>query len=264
MPETTSLFDDQPTVLGKFPILQVQGMEKNINMLIYAESGVGKTVLCGSAAAVSEMGPVLFIDVEGGTMSLMDFYPNVQVIRIQSWNDMQRLVKLIAKGDHGYNTIVIDSLSECSKLSMQNVMDVEVATSSRDIDPDVPEIRHWGKNIEQMRRFVRTMRDLEVNVLFTALSDKEKDNKGKWQSYPMMPGKLSKEIPGFMDIVCYYYIKSTKREGKDVKQRLLVSTSTDTAVAKDRSNKLPQVMEEPTMAKIYEAIIGTSPAKENK
>lgn len=251
--------DSQIGVLAGFPILQVKGMERYINILFYADSGVGKTVLCGSAAAVAAMAPVLFIDVEGGSMSLNDFYPQVEVVRITDWRDMQKLMKELAKGKSKYRTVVIDSLSECSKLSMHNVMDNAIKGATRDIDPDVPEIYHWGKNIIQMRRFVRQMRDLEMNVLFTALLDQEKNNKGKWISRPSMPGKLAKEIPGLMDIVCYYYIK---QKGDDM-QRLLLTGQTDTIIAKDRSNKLPQVIEEPTMTKMYQYILGDNPAQEN-
>ena len=41
-----------------------------MNLLIYGEPGVGKTVLAGSAADHPDTAPILILDVEGGVTSL--------------------------------------------------------------------------------------------------------------------------------------------------------------------------------------------------
>ena len=92
-----------------------------LNMLVYGDPGVGKTVLAGSASQVEAMSPVLFIDVEGGTMSLRNRYPDVEVVRVSSWSDMTSLYNDIANTD-SYKTIVLDSLTEIQKFSMYNIM----------------------------------------------------------------------------------------------------------------------------------------------
>ncbi|MCA1800024.1 MAG: ATP-binding protein [Actinobacteria bacterium] len=256
MAELTKLLDEEPPApdrdIAGFPIVSVGKMEKFVNILIYGEPGTGKTVLSGSASDVEAMAPVLLLDIEGGTMSLADTYPNVDVIRIIHWGDLQKVYNKLYSGDHGYKTVIMDSLTEAQKLSMDDIMKRAVKDDP-DLDPDVPTMRAWGKNIQQMRKFTRALRDLPCNVIFTALVDSDKDNRGKTVSRPSFQGKLKGEVPGFMDIVAYYYIRQV---GENLK-RMLLTQQTDTTIAKDRSNKLPKLMEDPTMATIYQTIIGT-------
>lgn len=243
---------EKPKDIAGFPIVSVGGMEKFVNILIYGEPGTGKTVLAGSASAVEAMAPVLLLDIEGGTMSLADTYPNVDVVRITHWADLQKVYNKLYAGNHGYKTVIMDSLTEAQKLSMDDIMRKAVKEDP-DLDPDVPTMRAWGKNIQQMRKFTRALRDLPFNVIFTALVDSDKDNRGKTVSRPSFQGKLKGEVPGFMDVVAYYYI----RQVGDNLKRMLLTQQTDTTIAKDRSNKLDKLIEDPTMATIYQSIIGT-------
>ena len=233
--------------LGGLTIETVVERLRYINALFYGPPGVGKTVLAGSADAVPEMRPVLFIDVEGGTMSLRNFYPEVDVVRVQTWQDMQKVYDALYDGDHGYSTVVLDSLTEIQKFSMYNIMRALVRKEP-DRDPDIPGMREWGKNIEQIRALVRAFRDLPVHTIFTALVAIDKDSKtGISQARPSLSGKLSAEVGGFVDIVGYTYTKVI--EGQI--ERFILTQGTDRQIAKDRSGRLPQVIESPTMEKIY-------------
>lgn len=259
--DDTSSGTDLGDIAG-IPIGTVGTTKRYINSLIYAESGTGKTVLCGSAHVVPEMAPVLLIDIEGGTLSLEDFYPDVHVVRVESWSQLQKVYDKLYSGESGYHTVVVDSLTEAQKFSMQEIMR-KSRKEDPTIDPDVPRMRDWGKNIEQIRRFVRGMRDLPMNVIFTALAAQDKDDStGKLQVRPSFNGKVGGEIPAFMDTVFYMYIK----EFNGQQQRLLLTKKTDRYLAKDRSNKLPPIIEDPTMETIYGYMIGklTAPEPEEK
>jgi hypothetical protein len=67
---------------------------------------------------------------------------------------------------------------------------------------------------------------------------------------PALPGKLSAEIAGFVDIVVYYYKKTIDGEIK----RLLLTTGTEQQIAKDRSDRLEPVIEDPTMSTLFNAV----------
>jgi phage nucleotide-binding protein len=253
MTKPTNLSTLTEKTVGGLKVQQVQDRRPFFNFLVYGEPGVGKTVLCGSAMAVPEMSPVLLIDVEGGTYSLRATYPDVDVVRVQSMNDMQRVYDSLHKGQVDYKTVVLDSLTEIQKFSMLRIMR-EVVEKDPDRDPEVPGLREWGKNIEQTRRIVRGFRDLPMNVLFTALAATEKMNSGKTQYYPSLSGKLAREVAGFMDIVGYQY----KMVVKDEVKFLLLTNGTDTVIAKDRSSRLPkEPIENPTMAHLYAQIVGS-------
>lgn len=239
------------TTLGGLKIDTVQEAFEWINMLVYGFPGVGKTVLAGSASEVEEMSPVLIIDIEGGTMSLRERYPDVQRVRIKSWKEMVLLYNALFDKEIAYRTIVLDSLTEIQKFSMAQIMkDVIKKDSSR--DPDIPSVREWGKNIEQIRALVRGFRDLPCHTIMTGLPKQQQVGTGPARLSPSLPGQLGNDVPGFMDIVAYMY---TKLQQGNIK-RFLLTAQTDTQVAKDRSDSLETVVTEPTMSGLYRAIIG--------
>lgn len=253
-----ALKPDLGTIAG-IAIQPVTKPDRTLNIMIYAESGTGKTVFCGSVVDVAAMSPALLIDVEGGAMSLEDFYPDIDVVRVSSFKQLQKLYDELLSGKTKYKTVIVDSLTEVQKFSMEEIM-AKAKREDSDVDEDVPRIRDWGSNINQMRRFVRAMRDLPMNVLFTALENTDKDDStGKRLTKPSFSGKLQEEIPGFMDFVLYMYIKEMPGGAA---QRLLLTKKTPKNLAKDRSNRLPTVIEDPTMDKVWGYMTGTLTAPE--
>lgn len=245
--------------LGGLKVETVSERLTFINMLIYGNSGVGKTVLSASADAVPEMRPVLFIDIEGGTFSIRDRYPEVEVVRVETWNDMQKVYDALLMEEHDYKTVVLDSLTEIQKFSMYNIMNF-LTKKDPDRDPDVPGMREWGKNIEQIRRLVRAFRDLPIHTIITALAKSDKDAKtGVITVKPSLSGKLADEVAAFVDIVGYQYVKVMDSELR----RFMLTSATDRQIAKDRSDRLPDVLEDPTMEKIFSFIM-TAPVVEAK
>lgn len=245
--------------LGGLEVQAVTETDDYINMLLYGNPGSGKTVLAGSADAVPELRSVLFIDVEGGTMSLRDRFPDIEVVRVTSWNDMQLIYNELYEMKHDYKTVVLDSVTEMQKFSMYNIMR-ELIKEHPDRDPEVPSVREWGKNIEQIRRLVRGFRDLPMHTIITALAATDKDAKtGKMMTRPSLSGKLAMEIGGFVDIVLYLY---TTVADDDI-MRLALSAGTDKEIAKDRSDSLPVILQNPDMTKIYEHIFSTGETDES-
>lgn len=238
-----------PSSIGGLVIQPVEEQAPTMNMLIYGDPGAGKTVLAGSASVVPDMCPVLFADVEGGTFSLRNTYPNVDVVRIENWIQMQSLFDELHRGGHGYKTIVLDSLTEIQKVSLEHIMKV-VVTKDANRDIDLAQLQEYLKNAQNLRRFVRLFRDLPMNTIFTALSLTDKDNTGKITTGVGMGGKLAKEVPGWLDMVLYLY---TKQEGEENK-RLLLTARTDKFIAKDRSGQLPMIIVQPTMQTIHNLI----------
>lgn len=258
MPDLSAL---KARSFGGLALSTVQERPPFINMLIYGDPGSGKTVLAGSAQAVEAMSPVLVVDVEGGSYSLRAFYPDIDVVRVKALSELVKVYETLATTDHGYKTVVLDSLTEIQKMVMSDIMR-EVVEEDSDRDPDVPSIREWGKSGEQMRRIIRRFRDLDMHVIFTALVDEVQDKKGRRTFFPMLSGKLKKEAAGFMDIVVYMYGKMVKindkgeidPEAPESKHRFVLTSGTDEYVCKDRSSRMPAIMLDPTMTLIHETI----------
>jgi AAA domain len=263
--ELTDPLPSKPTVLTPDQLggLKVGSPSKAapINMLIYGEPKVGKTRLAGSSVLVPGMSPVLDIDFEGGTLSLADDYPQVDIWpdpsseRRPTWRDVTKLYAALYD-KNPYKTIILDSLTEIQKFCMGQIMsDVVKKDSTR--DPDIASMREWGKMGEQMRRLVRALRDLPCNVIFTALAKESRtDRDGTVKNGPALPGQMRGEMAGYVDIVVFMYKKEVREGTERLMKTLLLSQGTERHIAGDRSGKLPSIMEEPTMQDIYNYIHG--------
>jgi len=238
------------TQIGNIPIRKVSESTFKFNFLIYGISGVGKTRLAGSAFDVPELQPLLFLDIEGGGLTLRTTYPEVESVRISSWNDLKKVYEELKLGKTNYRTVVLDSLTELQKLGMDHTMFERHGMD----DLAVPEIKEWNINIEQVRKYVRLFRDLDgINVIFTALERVDVDKRTQMsRKKPSLSGKVADEVAGFLDIVTYLYVE----EVEGVNTRILLTGNTPGTVAKDRSNLLPLQIANPTMKEIYEYING--------
>lgn len=239
--------------IADLPVYRVKEKELKFNFLVYGESGVGKTRLCGSVQEVPELCPALLLDIEGGGLTLRSVYPEMECIRIDSWTKLQKVYqRLKSNNEHGYRTLIVDSVTEMQKMGMDHTMQ----TRKGGDDLSIPELKEWAINVEQVRKYVRLFRDLEgVNTLFTALVRTDVDKRTSLsRKKPSLSGKVADEICGFLDIVTYFGMEEVGQN--KVLTRILQTGNTPGTVAKDRSNALPMLMANPTMQDIYNHING--------
>src|SRR5689334_12164508 len=90
-----------PNSLGGIKLERVADVPPHFNFLVYGKSGVGKTRLAGSAYAVQEMRRVLYIDIEGGVLTLKKEFPGVERVRVTTWKEMQNVYDALYAGGHG-------------------------------------------------------------------------------------------------------------------------------------------------------------------
>jgi hypothetical protein len=267
--------DITPSTVARFgglPITSAGDSERRVNVLIYGDSGIGKTVFAGSAQNVPEMRDVLFIDVEGGTESLVRTYPGVDVVRITKMRELWPIYDELHRGRHNYGTVVLDSLSELQKFDLMEILQIGSQERPGKVDPDVAGIREWGVTLEHMRKAVRLFRDLPMNTIYTALVNYMKDPRtGMYIKNPGLQGRAAAELPAFPDIVLYYFTKEVGtgefgQDGKEVtvEKRIAQSKRTSTVAAKDRTGLLPPAMRDPTMQKIWDAVTNTGNADKDE
>lgn len=126
---------------------------------------------------------------------------------------------------------------------MDNILDTA--------DREEPVIKDWGTNASTMRKVIRWLRDLPLNLICICLETEEKDERtGVWKYKPQLPGKLSGEMQGYFDINVRYTMTLTK-EGQE--KREITTGAAMNFSAKDRTGRLPRTIEEPTMLDIYRA-----------
>ena len=255
--------------IGGLKIRKPQDKLPYLNMMIYGDSGAGKTLLSAKAAFVPELFPVLFIDVEGGTHTIshfedtsdIDIVPDPESERTLRWGDIQKIYNDLYNGRHPYKTVVTDSLTEMQKLAMNTILG---SGSKMEIDAigNLPEFKDWHINTEQMRRMVRAFRDLPMNTIFTALADDivdprtAKSENPRIIKVPSFTKRLRQEIPAFFDMVFYLYSK--QRGSQNI--RYIQTDKDNNVVAKCRVHGVPMTIENPDMEVLYDMLV-RNPAK---
>lgn len=226
--------------------------KETVKMLVYGDPGVGKTVFACSA------NKALYVDVEGGSLSVRDRIKSkkVQHKKFESFDEIEEYVFGLRENGSKADTIIIDSITELQKI----LMDYVVASHPEVKRPygDGLTVSDWGYNTERMRRFVRMVRDLDMNVILVALPmDIKNDMTGAVKTLPKMNEKLSTDVCGYVDIVGYLFAdEEVDEDGTHEQVRRMLFQPTGQYYAKDRSGSLPPYLDNPTFPEVYNLIFG--------
>lgn len=225
-----------------------------LNMMLYGEPGVGKTHLIGTAQDHKDTGPLLVFDIDGGITTLRR-RKDIDVVQVRKVGDLvanyKKLYNAIPSGKQKfpYGTIAIDTFSELQQLDLGEIM-IQFARINDKIDPDIPDMRGYGKSGAHMREIVRCFRDLPCNTIFTAHSETDRDNNMRLINKIKLTGKLKVDIPGFLDIVGFYF---TEMEGDELVRKLQF-VKTETTMAKDRTGAFDPLEINPTIPSLWDKL----------
>jgi phage nucleotide-binding protein len=236
-----------------------------INLLVYGDPGVGKTHLCGTAMDHKDTSPVLYLDVDGGVTTLRD-RQDLDVLPVRSIDGVdntdginqiyEKLFASIQRDDNGvprlehYKTVVIDRLDELADVDMRYIMRAAYGRNPDKVDIDVPSPREYGINRSHIRKLVRAFRDLPCHVIFVAGMASRQEEGQPTKYFPGFSGKLQTEVPGFCDIVGYYYNDNSTGE---VVRRLQFQ-GTRRVQAKDRTDSLGEWIDDPSIPLMWNMI----------
>jgi len=212
--------------IAGLPITTPKQLNKHINILVYGESGAGKTTLVQTASDVKEMLPILFVDTDDGTLSVQD--QNMHVVKPTSWTQILSIHKALQKGTE-YNTVIIDSFSNLQDICMDEVKGPR----------EVPFQQDWGRMTTKMVNLIRAFQKLPINFLATALANVETSDSGVKSYTPAFSNKLSYRVPAALDFCAFLSVKGNKR--------ILTCQKTGTISAKGRGYRLPSRIENPTI-----------------
>ncbi len=222
---------------------------------IYGTAGVGKT-LAGCLAPKP-----LVISCEGGLLCLKQIRPEhreqlgLDVLEPTSLREIQEAYDMLHSGNHPYETVILDSLTEIQQMSLDEIVAKRTGKSAS-ADSEHAQLQDYGHNTSRMRKFIRAFRDLNMNVVFTCLEMESKDERdGSIRVLPSLMPKLAEEFMGYMDIVGYMMTIGDKDTGKPVRKMLTQPWSKFRA--KDRSGRLGMGLTNPTMYDIVSKINGT-------
>jgi hypothetical protein len=197
-----------------------------IKMLVYGDSGTGKTHLIGTFMEAEESSPVLVLDAGGQPVSFRAFDPPPLVLQLEDTKDLNLPYKWIKAGQpwkpvvdqkealpffkavYGYfggeenkfKTIAIDSITHVQRLSLDHLTE-----STQTLPGDYggrPQIQHWGSVLSQLTRIANLFYQLPVHVVITALTKKDNvESLGLMLFGPFIWGQGSNEVPSHAEIV---------------------------------------------------------------
>ena len=214
-------------------------------VLVYGDSGVGKTVL---AATLGKR--ILLVDAVDGWVSLRnhpDLLSSITRVKYEGLSQLDTLVDMFMDGQLEFDTIVLDEASAIATFDLDTVLK---ARSAKDIskDPNVPTQPDFFANTERCRRTFTRLFKLPVNVVMVAHVRDDKDERtGIVTRRPQFTPKLRTTIEQSCHLVGYLVANETK-DGDETKYvRRLQTMPSKGITAKSRIGGLPFIVEEPNL-----------------
>ncbi len=222
----------------KFTTTDQAAQLHGVKLLVYGDSGAGKTFMASTAPA-----PVI-LSAEAGLLSLRRF--QIPVIEIQTVEDLvQAHLWCQQSAEAGqFQTVYLDSITEIAEVVLANAKKLVK-------DPR----QAYGELIEKMLSTIKAFRDLQgKHVVMTAKMEPFKDTLNGTVTYmASMPGsKLGPQLPYLFDEVFRLGIGV---DAQGAKYRFLQTQPDLQYSAKDRSGVLDPV-EPPDLNYVFNKILG--------
>lgn len=228
----------------KFKLQTAKDMIKNapIKILLYADSGIGKTTL-----AVTAPKPIVILTELQAIPSINLSNPDAAIVHCSSLQEVRNVLSFIkTKNDNQFETLVIDSLTETQRMIKDEII------STKDADKrDNFSMRDWGILADKTRSLIRLLRDLPINVVCTALMDNATDDDGsKRILYPKFEGqRTGKEIAQWFNLIGLMH----RKENDEGIKRYLRFSGPDSILCKN-AQPLPPVIIDPNLTDIFNQI----------
>jgi phage nucleotide-binding protein len=231
--------------------------------LIYGEPGTRKTRLAASAPEP------LIIDVndQGQDSVRNDLDP--RYYWLDNWNDLNDVYWYLQSGNHDFQTVVIDHVTNLQNICMNFVLGDE---ASRDAsrDPDMPTRQAWGKVGQLMKTQIINFRNLPMNVIFLAHVRSNEVEAEDDETYikltPEVSPQVQKVLTGSVGTIGLMTKKEVwvRNKGKGTKRRevrtRLMFADSERYVSKDRNHVFGEYIDAPDMSEMIERIYQTKEA----
>lgn len=224
------------------------------NWLLYAPSGVGKTVVAGTAPKG------LFLTVEAaGTESAKAMGSDADEWVCDTWTELQRAYEFLKNGGYSdYEWVMLDSLSEMQEICWaDHLEEAKAANSSRSIYQAA--IQDYGIVDNKIKRLVDAFNRMPVNILYTAqqmnLGAEDEDGDDITYRLPLIGrtkggAPLSNLICGKMTLVG---LLGVIKDAEEYETRLVTAAGA-TWMAKDRHDTFGTHVDRPNIAEMAEAV----------
>lgn len=185
----------------------VSSIEPTMAALFYGRAGTGKTTVASTFPK-----PVLLLDVREKGWDSVSNVEELDVGRIEEWEEFEGMYWYLEKGNHPYKTVVIDQVTELQDLALKKAL--------RDVgkDPnDKISQSNFGQASGLMKQWLRNYRDLTergIHVVFigheriTGGEENDDDQIDPSVGPRLMPS-LQSFLCGLVKVVGHTFIRET-------------------------------------------------------
>lgn len=237
-------------------------------MLLFARSGVGKTVFLATCLDVPELLPALYVDVDNSASSIRSKLRycdtlrdlgspepgKIDAYRVRKWMDFVDLYNALADNQRlaCYRLLQIDSGTELQKYAIRWAS----KNDNYKLSSEMPSQPEYGAASQLMNDLLRSLRDWDLNLIITAQPKNQLDSSGNLlEITPAFVGQLAYEAPSLVPLVGFLELSGlTDKDGK--KKRNLTFDPTTTLLVKDQSEdgRLGGKIAEPTLRCVYDLL----------
>lgn len=242
----------KPTLTGVYRPGQQLGQA--FGLCIYGRGGVGKTSLLGTMP-----GRGLIIDVpqiEGGTFVLEAHAERIDVVPVESWDAINAIYWFLAKGEHDYQWVAIDSITAFQELAKRKT----ISDRALDImDPHTMTLQEYGKVGRLLGEMVYKFRTLKQHTIWIAQERKfGGDNEGERGIIgpDVLPSALSMLMPSML-MMARLSVEFTMMGTAERHLRLGASESYYTKCRSKSGIEVPHVIRNPHLGKLLKFILGS-------
>lgn len=213
------------------------------NILIYGESGVGKTPWIMQLPRLL----VLAVDPEG-TISARTWGKGTKVWPIRRWEDFVAAMEFIEANPTVFKYVLVDTIGSLQYRLLRSILEAANKANPAKYDRDIPQIQDHQRWQNMLKRVVMDLNDLPITVIWTAQEMLREDAEGDEMTLPLLPGgknqyEVAMWVTSIMHIVGRMGAKSTQLKNDRIRvDRGIVFKKRPPYVARDRTGTLPDSM----------------------
>lgn len=200
-------------------IKKFQLQDHFLKCVVYGSSNAGKTTF-GSTAPKP-----IFASVENGLLSIAKLNPDF--VEIKTMQDLKDLMFYLKKGGHGFETLVVDTISAISEVIKRNLAKKRGGTMQQ---------QDWGLIANELTDLFIEFRNLSMHVILLAQEKIEKDEDKIVRIFPELDGSSAVKLPRYFDVVGYISAQKGKAPIVTMEQDPILAS-------KDRSNVIRDIKE---------------------
>lgn len=165
-----------------------------VKVLLYGKSGGGKTRAAGTINRDPNNVNTLVINTEGGGWQTikqqLGYTP--YVAQINNYSDLLQTINNLETNPDKIENTIVDSVTELAILILDDI-----------VKGKQPRIQDFGTLAKRLQTVLRRLRDLPMNVVFTALSSEVSYKDEVVGEEPDIIGSTKKILPALVDAVFY-------------------------------------------------------------